>query len=122
MRLVLTVFLMLCPTLVIAATDWNERDVERVKNLIQFALQCNANVGVIDALSVLDFRREDTSTIKLLGTYKQTVVGAALTIFKIPSITGGTFDAAYDLATERLTIVNFKISIRSGRVNPACLR
>lgn len=64
-------------------------DLDHIKNLVQLSLQCNAHAGVIEGVAVLELRHDTAPFITSLGTKNQNIVGAGVSILKMPGVSGG---------------------------------
>jgi hypothetical protein len=89
---------------------------------VQFALQCNANLGTIEDVTVTQIEPERAGIVTVRGTYHQKIGGVS--VFKMHSTdtVGGVFEGNYDVAATKFRAIQFKISVRAGYVAQTCLR
>lgn len=87
-----------------------------------FALQCNASVGTIEQVVVTGISPEHNGVQSVRGTYRQKLGSLSVLHMHSADSLGGVFEGDYDIAARKFRALQFKISVRTGYVEPTCLR
>jgi hypothetical protein len=98
------------------------RNPTDLQKAVQFALQCNANLGTIEDVMLTQIEPERAGIVTVRGTYRQKVGGISVLTMHSTDTVGGVFEGIYDVATAKFRAIQFKISIRAGSVAQTCLR
>lgn len=103
-----------------AAAD--DADIARIKSAVQFSLQCNASLGTIEDVEVTATTPGGAGALTVRGTYRQKIGSFGKFGFQAPEASGGVFEGVYQLDRKAFKELQFKISLRSGRIPDSCLR
>ena len=100
----------------------NDAEAQQIKSSVQFSLQCNASLGTIEEVELSSVVPRADGLVTVRGTYKQKLGSFGRFGFQGPDAAGGVFEGVYERHRKALKELQFKISVRSGAIPPACLR
>jgi len=95
---------------------------DALRDAAAFALQCNASMGTIEQVTVTGISPAHNGVQSVRGTYRQKLGSLSVLHLHSADSLGGVFEGDYDIAARKFRALQFKISVRTGYVEPTCLR